>query len=255
MATEPAAAPVIILSYQHSGARFVQEAIAEGTDLACTAGTGILPECAVAMTAWSRIDGRAAGPSSPLALSSIRALVSVQLTAILARSGKQRWCELATSGPSGAHAFLRIFPQARFVCVHRAWGSVVSAAISARPREPEGTPLARFTARYPGNYAAAVAAYWAWATERLLAFEAANPRCTSRLRYEDVTADPDVLDGIRAAIRVDQRDGLPRWGQLSLPPEEERRLQEPDGVIPADLRERIGDLEARLGYPMAVGRP
>ena len=60
VATEPAAAPVIILSYQHSGARFVQEAIAEGTDLACTAGTGILPECAVAMTAWSRIDGRAA---------------------------------------------------------------------------------------------------------------------------------------------------------------------------------------------------
>ena len=103
---------------------------------------------------------------------------------------------MATSGPSGAHAFLRIFPQARLVCVHRAWGSVVSAAISARPREPEGTPLARFTARYPGNYAAAVAAYWAWATERLLAFEAANPRCTSRLRYEDVTADPDALDGI-----------------------------------------------------------
>ena len=40
--------PVIMLAYAHSGADRVQDALAAGTKLACTAGTGIIPLCAAA---------------------------------------------------------------------------------------------------------------------------------------------------------------------------------------------------------------
>lgn len=42
-AADGPAAPVVILSYAHSGARLVQQALADGIDLACTEATGILP--------------------------------------------------------------------------------------------------------------------------------------------------------------------------------------------------------------------
>jgi hypothetical protein len=72
-------APVVLLSYVHSGADLVQQALAEGTDLACTVGTGILPLCEVAAATWDQIDGRRGQARSRLAIASIRTLVSTQL--------------------------------------------------------------------------------------------------------------------------------------------------------------------------------
>ena len=87
--------PVIILSYEYSGAPLVQQAVAVGTDLVTTARTGILPQCEIAAKAWGNIDGRPASGMSQLARTSIGGLVSMQLAAICAQRGGTRWCELA----------------------------------------------------------------------------------------------------------------------------------------------------------------
>jgi hypothetical protein len=255
------AAPVIVLSYGHSGAHLIQRALADGTDLACTEATGILPLCDVAAATWARVDGRPAAALSQLARSSIRALVTVQLSVLLtAASGRRRWCELATSPPSAAQAFLQVFPAAQVVCVHRACTEVISAAIRAQ-RWGLGAPgMSRFAASYPGNNVAAVAAYWASATEQLLAFEAASPRSTSRVRYEDVLADTDcALNSIRAALHLNQ-SGQQRPG-LGIPEPPGRAAEDggdgnwqvPVDWIPAELRRRVDDLHGELGYPPAAG--
>src|SRR5438128_3986981 len=184
--TARALAPVILLSYAHSGAAAVQRFLAEGTDLACTQGTGILPLCEVAAASWAQVDRRPGKAMSQLAVSSTRALVSVQLTVMLAASGKRRWCELATSPPSAAEAFLQIFPSTRVICVHRRCADVIAAAAKAQPWGLAGSAMAAYAFNYPGNSLAAIAAYWVSVTERLLAFEAAHPHATIRLRHEDV---------------------------------------------------------------------
>lgn len=243
-------APVIVLSYPHSGAELVQHALADGTSLACTVGTGILPMCEAAAVSWARIDNRQDAGLSRLAAASIRALVSTQLTAILSASGMRRWCELATTGPDAAQAFLQVFPTAKFVCVHRACTDLISATIAAHPWSLAGSVPYQFIAGYPANGVAAVAGYWAWATNQLLEFEATFPQAAVRLRYEDVHAgSASALRSTRAFLQLTPQ-GDPQPPGLGQPSEEmpQEHRQVPAGMIPGPLGERITHLQSRLGY-------
>jgi hypothetical protein len=252
--------PVVILSYPYSGARLVQQALADGTDLACTAGTGLLPLCEVAAATWANIDNRPVKTMSRLAISSIRVLVSTQLSIVLS-ADKRRWCELAASTPGAAQTFLQIFPATRFICVHRASTDVIFAAIRAQPWGLAGPAMSRFTASYPGNSVAAVAAYWVSATEQLLTFEAANPQVTTRVRHEEVRADTQhALDSLRSSLRLNQqnRQQLPpelldERDELAMDDQDGRHLRVPADMIPAELRKRIDHLHAQLGYPPVIG--
>ena len=193
---------------------------------------------------------------SPLAAVTIRRLVAAQVTVILAGSGQTRWCELATAFPSAAEAFLQVFPDARFVCVHRSCPSVVRAFVQANPWGQPGQGLTPYLLTYPGNNVAALAAYWANSAEQLMAFENTNQEAAYRVRYEDVTADPDqALATVRSAL------GLGNTESHGAHPARPDLFSEPDGtpaeppakvpaeMIPEPLRQRISRLHADLGYP------
>jgi hypothetical protein len=252
---------VIVLSYAHSGAELVQHALADGTDLACTAATGILPMCEVAAQSWAQIDNRQGAEMSRLAASSIRTLVSTQITVILAASGRRRWCELATTAPSAARTFLQVFPMAKFVCVHRTCTDVISAIIAAHPWGLAGPVLSRFTVGYPGNSVAAVAGYWAWATEQLLEFEADYPQTAVRVRYEDVAAGAaSALRSTRAFLQLAPRGELPPLPSPHGPRQTGEDIAQlyprvPTDLIPSPLIDQIGYLQSRLGYDGNTWRP
>ena len=246
-------APVIVLSYPYSGAHLVQRILTHHSDLAPTAGTGIVPMCEAVAAIWTRIDGRPGTALSRLAVTSIRALVTTQLTIILASAGKRRWCELATAGPSAAQTFLRIFPAARYVCVHRAFTDVISATITAQPWGLAGSAMSRYTDRYTGDSVATAAAYWASATEQLLAFETANPQAAVRVRYEDVVADAEnALENVRIFLGLDQQtrhELPPGFTEPTARDAESGYPQVPLEMIPAELRKRIDLLHEQLSYP------
>jgi hypothetical protein len=248
--------PVIVLSYAYSQARQVQDALADGTELACTSGTGIVPLCMAAAETWRYVEG-ARGPGlSRLAASSIRGLVTAQLTAILAGAGKTRWCELATASPSAAEAFLQVFPGTAFVCVHRSCLDVVREGAQASPWGLHGQGLMPYLLPYPGNSVAALAAYWADSTEQLLAFEKANPQTTHRVRCEDVDGGPgEALAALRASLGLGagaQHSALagqpepPGPGPAASPAPEARV---PVELVPGPLRAVITGLHTELGYP------
>lgn len=250
------AGPVIILSCLYSGAQSVQASLAERTNLARTVGTGILPMCEMAATTWARIASHPGDAMSQVAKSSIRALVNTQLTVILAGTGARRWCELVIAPVSAARTFLQILPSARFVCVYRACPEVISAAITAHPWGLDNPALAQFAALYPGNSVAAIAGYWVSATERLLAFEAAYPQFTFRVRYEDVIADEHGLDRVRSALGLRKQAGsvlFPEIPGQAAPTDaagqQGEHQQVPTDMIPDELRNLIDELHARLGYP------
>jgi hypothetical protein len=245
--------PVIVLSYNYSGAERVQQALAADTELACTAATGIIPICQAAAETWRRIDGQRSRQISRLGTSSIRSLVTAQVTTILAEAGRTRWCELATAAPSAAGTFLQVFPDTRVVSVHRSCPGVIRAAVQASPWGVQGAGLMPFLIAYPGNSVAALAAYWASSAEELLVFEdEAAPDVVHRVLYEDVMADPDeTLTAVRTALQLGGAGGrgtasgdLPRpetapsssWAQV------------PQELIPEPLLQRISRLHARLAY-------
>jgi hypothetical protein len=242
--------PVLVLSYAYSGAGVVQDILATGTDLACTAGTGIVPLTAAAAETWSVAEGRPGQAMSRLALSSIRQLVTAQITVILANTGQgRRWCELVTAPPGAVDQFLRVFHGARVICVHRACTEVIRTGVRANPWGTYGPPLLPYLLSYQGNGVAALAAYWASSTEQLLAFEKANPRAVHRVRYEDVTADPGrALAEARAFLGLAVGLAGGEWPEPAGPVEPETAdLAVPMEMIPQPLRERIARLESELG--------
>jgi hypothetical protein len=244
-----------VLSYAYAGAERVQDALAEDNSLGCTSGTGIIPQCAAAAEAWRRIEGQQGTTMSRLAAAAIRGLVTAQIAAILARSGRRRWCELTTAAPGAAETFLQVFPDARFVCVHRSCLNVIGASVQANPWGLQGPSFRPFLLAYPGNSVAALAASWVNSTEQLLGFERANQQATDRVRYEDVTTQPgQALAAVRAALGPgDTANDIPpaQPGWLTEPGD---APAEPDATVPTELipqplREHITHLHAELGYP------
>jgi sulfotransferase family protein len=249
--------PVIMLSYAYAGADRVQDALAIGSRLACTSGTGIIPLCATTADTWRRIEDRPGTALSPLAAAAIRRLVTAQMAVILADSGQTRWCELAAF-PDAAETFLQLFPQARFVCVHRRCLAVIQAAVQASPWGLRGQGLAPYLLTYPGNSVAAMAAYWVNSAEQLIAFEHVHQHAAHRLRYEDVAAQPDqALAAVRVSLGLTgiahdrTHPAPPVWPAEPATPPTQSQTEVPTEMIPEPLLQRISRLHAELGYPPA----
>jgi hypothetical protein len=246
--------PVLLLSYAHSGAERVQEILAAGTRLACTSGTGIIPQCASAAEAWRQVENRDDQLISHLAVSTVRTLVSAQITAILASTGKASWCELTTATPQTLAPFLQVFPHTAILCVHHRCPDVIAATVQASPWGLGSPGLTPYLLSYPGNSVASIAAYWANVTEELLAFEKANPANTRRIRLEDMMADPaTALTTVRDWLKltVSPPPALPQHLE---PPRPDPHPPLPPAdlmarMIPPALHQRVNRLHAELGYP------
>lgn len=249
-------APVIVMTYTGSGADRLRSALSAFPELACTERTGILPLCHHAVTAWQAADGGTAGGLAPLAASSVRALCSTLVTAILARTGGRRWCEFTSAPPAAAQTFARLYPQARFLIAYRRADTMMRAVIGSSRWGLEGPEFAPFVSAYPANPPAALADYWATCTAQQLEFEQAHPGICRRLRIEDLAASPaQALPGIKGFLALDEADMSPWHAQ-----DDDRDVQpgEPAGGlpfdrIPASLLSQVNDLHRSLGYrPVAA---
>jgi hypothetical protein len=250
-------APVIVLTYGHAGAWRLQQLLEGQPELACTAGTGMLAACDQAAAAWRQAERPPGDQLSPLASASIRALVTGMITAIVARAGKPRWCEMAAAERSAAETFLQLFPGTRFVCLHRACPDAIYAALQANPWGLSGPGIAAYAAAHPGNRVAALAAWWAGHAGPVLAFEQDHPDVCLRLRYEDLAGDPGEAErGIRKFLGLQEQDAsLPELpdgtgGQaLAGADAPGCGADLPAGQIPPPLLTQINSLHAKLGYP------
>jgi len=260
-ASRPAeTAPVIILGYPHSGGQRLLSLLSDNSGLACTSGTGLLPLCSQAATVWRLAEERdgESGHISALAAASIRAMVGAMVTQILARVGRDRWCEFAGATEEAAGTFLSLYPAARFVCVHRCFSDVARTAIRASPWGLAGPGYAPFVAAYPGSTLAALAAWWAARTSALLAFEQDHPRQCLRIRCEDLDADqPGTASAMASFLGISDTASQAATNPGHQP--EPATRPEPAGTapepaipvaqLPPALLAQVNDLLASLGYP------
>lgn len=244
------ASPVVVITYPHSGAQLLTDMLAGSRSLACTSATGLLPLCHEAIGAWQQAEGRN-GPPSPLAIKSVRSLVTTICLVIQAHAGARRWCETAFTSAEVARAFLRIFPDTTFLCFHRSLNGVFGEAIRDYPWGLGDSPFWAFSGGHPGNNAATIAAYWAARTESLLDLEAGNPDSCLRVRHEDL-----AVDRARQAREISEALGLDPNELAGLPEPEppqpaapaDFRPAVPVNRVPPGLLTRIRDLHARLAY-------
>lgn len=242
------AAPVIVMACAGSVTGRLRSVLSVSGELACTQGTGILPLCHQAVSTWQAVDGGAGAGPAPLAASSVRALCSTLVTAILAREGGSRWCEFTSAAPAAAQTFARLYPQARFLIAYCRADTVMRAVIGASRWGPEGPEFAPFVSACPANPVAALASYWATRTAQQLEFEQAHPGICHRVRVEDLTADDaqavaDISDFLALG---DKHTPLPHIQDDD--PDLQSGGDLPLDRIPAPLLAQVNELHLGLSY-------
>jgi hypothetical protein len=244
--------PIVVLATAYSGGGRLRYLLDRHPQLACTSGTGILPLCEQAMTAWRNAEGRPGGSPSTLAVTSTRALADSIITSVLAREGKQRWCEVATANVKAAEAFLRLYPGARMLCLYRACPDVVRAILDASPWGIADPAFAPFTRMYPASTVVGLTAYWVAHTGPLLAFEQSHPQACLRIRFEDLTTGhQETAQRLMSFIGIAGLDGqAPPAGDSQTPPASDSHEADlPADLIPPMMLAEVNDLLRQLDYP------
>jgi len=199
-------------------------------------------------------------------LAEARALADRIMGAYAAQKGKLTWCEKSIDDVHHLDVLQQVFPEARFICLHRDCLDVVQSCLDCG-RNGFMEELAPYAARQPENLVAAMTTAWVEHTAVVLDFEQAHPGSCHRVRYEDLVAAPEEClrpllafvgveweEGLLAAVFTahhDQGGGDPkiRFAQRI----EASRVGGGQRVnvasIPPAARRAADELSARLGYP------
>ena len=207
--------PVFVLCAGRSGSTLLRFLLDAHPDLACPPETRLPWLARQLATAWTVIEdagptGQSAnGDSADAAISApvaegLRRSLDPMMTSYLRRRGKRRYCDKSLGAAQHAGLLLRIWPDARFICLYRHPMDVIASGIEASPWGLTSYGFEPYVGSPPDNNVAALARYWLdYTTSIVAAEERFTDRCLP-VRYEDLVTDPDgqiarILEFIGAA--------------------------------------------------------
>jgi hypothetical protein len=226
-------------------------------------------------TVWSLIAGaplsKERGDEPPVipdeAIRGVRRTMDEMTGSYLTRRGKKRYCDKSLGTARFAELLLRIYPEAKFLCLYRHPMDVIASAIEACPWGLRGYGFDQYVASTPGNTVWALARFWVDNASIILEAEERFSDCSCRLRYEDLVADPEgAATRIFEFLGVSQAPGI---SSRCFAPDRERSgpadykiwhtsqittdsvgrgWSVPAGMIPPPVREQINELAGKLGY-------
>lgn len=213
------------------------------------------------------LEGRLDQPvhESPEVLARVREILSGLMDSYTLARGKKMWCEKSPPNLRYREFLAAVFPEARFICLYRHCLDVARSCLEVS-RHGFIPVLEEYVRRTPSNTVQAAVEYWVDGTSGLLDFERKLPERTFRLRYEDITAnpeaalepmfrflgvswDPDLLKSVFTA-RHDGGvgDGYVRYSGRIHPDSLGLGRDLPLEQLSKDLRSRMAAVLAELGY-------
>jgi hypothetical protein len=283
---------IFILSPERSGSTLLRVLLDAHPQVAAPGELGLGDLCHRLLIILTRTlgqteDFRGSGPAAPLStegwlsgvavegeaaekvLTETRELVEDLMGRYARACGKERWCNKTPSDLAYAEMLRLIFPEARFLCLHRQ-GLDVAASCLEISRYGFMRELAPSVMASPTNTVAAMLRNWVEKTEQILLFEERWSGQCLRLRYEDLVARPqETLSAVLSWLGLRPCPDLHRsaWEQphhrgggdpriWTTRAVEGDRLGAgrslPRSHIPRALAEQTSALLERLGYPPAL---
>ncbi len=200
-----------------SGSTLLRFMLDAHPELACPPETSLPALCGQLATVWSLIEGAplaaerdSAPPQVPeAALAGIRRMLDEMTGSYLARRGKNVLCDKSLGSARAADLLVQIYPGAKFVCLYRHPMDVIRSGLDACPFGLTGYGFDQYIVGSPGNSVLALARYWLDNATLIAGVEEALPdRCT-RVRYEDLVADPEgVMADVCSFIGVGTAPGV-----------------------------------------------
>jgi hypothetical protein len=267
--------PVFVLCCGRSGSTLLRFLLDAHPDLACPPETNLPALCGQLATVWSLIEGAPLSanrgdepPDIPdAAIDGIRHTMDMMVGSYLAQRGKKRYCDKSLGTATLAELLLRVYPEAKFICLYRHPMDVISSGLEACPWGLNGYGFDPYIATTPGNSVLAMARFWAENAGEINGAEKQFPDHCHRVRYEDLVADPEaVAAGIFGFLGVSPAPGI---SQVCFSRERERfgpgdhkiwytsqistdsvgrGWSVPAGLIAPPVAATINELAADLGY-------
>jgi hypothetical protein len=220
--------PVFVLCAARSGSTLTRFLLDAHPDLACPPETDLPALCDQLAKTWALLAGEpllasrdGKPPEIPdAAVGGIRHTVGAMIGQYLVRRGKTRYCDKSLYAARHADLLVRVFPDARFICLYRHPMDVIASGIEACPWGLRGFGFDPYAANTPGNSVLALAKFWADHATTILGIEDRFPDRCHRVRYEDLVTDPGVVaDGIFDFLGVRRIPGIQ---EACFAPERER---------------------------------
>ncbi len=191
--------PVFVLCHGRSGSTLLRFLLDAHPELACPPETNLPALCAQLATVWSLIEGAPLSanrgdepPEIPeAAIAGIRHMMDLMVGSYLGRKKKRRYCDKSLGTARFADLLMRVYPQARFICLYRHPMDVIASGIEACPWGLSGFGFDPYIAETPGNVVLALARFWADNAALELAVEERFPGQCHRVRYEDLVTGPE----------------------------------------------------------------
>ncbi len=117
----------------------------------------------------------------------LRAFLDGRLAAYAAGQGKRLWCEKTPNNVYHLKLLDTLYPEAKYVCLHRHGLDVVASAMRMAGRIPA---IQRSIYQNAGHALTGTIRWWCEMTREVLDFEREHPGRCLRIRYEDMVADP-----------------------------------------------------------------
>jgi hypothetical protein len=271
----PVLDPVFVMCNGRSGSTLLRFLLDAHPELACPPETNLPSLCAKLATVWSLIEGAPLSanrgdepPDIPeSAITGIRHTMDRMLGSYLDRRGRRRYCDKSLGTARFADLLVRVYPEARFVCLYRHPMDVIASGIEACPWGLNGYGFDPYIAESPGNAVLALARFWADNARAVLAVEERYPDKCHRIRYEDMVADPERIaselfaflgaspvPGISSACFSSERERFGP-GDYKIWCTEQitdasvgRGWSIPTGMISPQVLAQVSELTSKLGY-------
>ena len=267
--------PVFVLCMGRSGSTLLRFLLDSHPELACPPETSLPALCGQLAVVWSLIEGAPlsanrgdAPPQVPdAAIAGIRRMLDEMTGGYLARRSKKRFCDKSLGSARSARLLLRIYPQARFVCLYRHPMDMIRSGLDACPWGLNGYGFDLYAGSSPGNAVLALARYWLDNATAIAEFEYRHPGHCHRVRYEDLVAAPEETagdlfaflgaapaPGITSRCFTGERERFGPadykiWATSAITGDSVGRGESvPVGLIPPPITEAINELTGTLGY-------
>lgn len=126
------------------------------------------------------------------ALGNTRKVVSTIMDEYMGRCGKSVWSEKSVHTIDEIDLVSQVFPNARYICLHRSCSDAVASGIETLAMDPTGQDygFTPYLAIHPGNRTHGMVEYWLDKANRILQFEQGHAGTCYRVRYEDIAQQP-----------------------------------------------------------------
>lgn len=267
--------PVFVLCMGRSGSTLLRFILDGHPDLSCPPETSLPALCGQLAVVWSLIEGAPLSPNrgdTPPeipdgAITGMRHMVDMMTESYLSRRGKIRFCDKSLGSARYVDLLLRIYPDAKFICLYRHPMDMIRSGIEACPWGLTGYGFDQYVAGSPGNVVLALARYWLENASMIAAAEERYPDRCYRVRYEDLVTDPEAIAAeIYKFLDVKPAPGIAVncfnaeherfgpadhkiWATSKITADSVGKGESiPAGLIPSPISEAINDLMIKLGY-------